>query len=444
MSLQLPVQPLDIDKGFVCSLIAENDIALALKEKIEPNWLKEPYDDIFTFLKNFYVQFGKVPDPETVQARFGFFYAAPKETLRFYCDRVKDRKRKESLLGLAKEIIDKNEAAKAAPIPQQQMLVADLEKLVMDFTSQYALSLAKSETDDVTANIQVRDQDYQRRKDPEYIRKTFIPTPWEPLNEQIIGFQGGDLVTILGKSGLGKTWLMLLCLVHASRMGKKVLLFTKEMTIRQLGLRLDALMSGLPYRALARSELDPIQEAEYFAFLQDLAHKRASGNLSPFYIDQGSDSGGIQLMQAKIRAIKPDIVGLDGGYLFAGGYKWEKQGELTGGFKDALMLNNIPGIVTNQEGSKGSSTAAANSPTYVNDASVVLRLVSDGGDLPFMGIEAIKLRDGFQRRVKWTCDWDFERMAFGYRADLSQTQARMEQTDGHGMPLFAVSREDQS
>lgn len=77
-------------------------------------------------------------------------------------------------------------------------------------------------------------EDYERR------RKSAIITSYPSLNETIGSLQGGDMIVMAGATSSGKTCMMLNLLTGIAKMGKRVLIFSLEMTKAQLQQRIAA------------------------------------------------------------------------------------------------------------------------------------------------------------------------------------------------------------
>lgn len=72
-----------------------------------------------------------------------------------------------------------------------------------------------------------------------------IPTPWKSVNDNIQGgFGPGDLVTVFGNPGGGKSWMMIAMAGHAAKMGYNVVYYTLELSEDYVGKRFDCYFSG--------------------------------------------------------------------------------------------------------------------------------------------------------------------------------------------------------
>jgi len=409
-----------MDKEFICSLIDDDrGFSIALDNKINEKILLTPYNEMFTFIREHYNRYGKTPSQPLIEERFGHFYKKPQETTLFYCDEIKNRAKLSEAQYMARSIF---ETIKHATTPKdKKQALETIEKSIYKSCAKFSLDYSQAQMKDITLEALYRFTEYEARKDKDNIEANGIPTPWEPLNYEILGWQNGDLNTILGKSGIGKTWALLYSLIHAHSLGKSALLFTEEMTIKQLAYRFDAMMSGLPYNLLKHSTLSPAQEEEYKDYLKVLEDQALDEDRVPFLISQGVGVQGVEVILPIIRSVQPDIVGIDGAYLLSESYDVKAISKVSKVLKQAAMISNIPIIITNQTStSKQSMTGVAFSSAFKNDSSVMFEVRRDPDRimLPFMEFWVKKVRDGSNPILKWTTNWDFERMDFTYRPDL--------------------------
>jgi replicative DNA helicase len=409
---------MSLDANFINALLHQNDLQIVFNNKIEAKFLLSPYNNVFQMITEHFTKYGTVPGVETVLKQFPTIeISAPKDSLLYFCDELKNREKFNSAQLLAKQIFD---AFKTADSPQKKKdALVTVQEAVFKLSAKYALDLSTATTQDITSSALMRYADYQARKNNAGVLG--IPVPWTPLQDETMGWQKGDMITFLGKSGLGKTWALMLCAAHAHANGAKVLVFTHEMTIKQLGFRFDALMSGIAHDSLKKTSLNPLEEEHYRVFLETMEEQRKSGAVQPFIINQGSPADGGTTISAVIRSIRPDIVIIDGAYLFAESYSWDKVSELTKSIKMAAILNEVPIIVSNQYAmNKMSQTKSAFSASFINDSNIVIKMIKEEEKkfLPVMGFQLMKGRDISTPDMAWMADWDFEEMKFGYRPDL--------------------------
>lgn len=157
---------------------------------------------------------------------------------------------------------------------RQVMLTADeMKKLAMDeklninniisISQEKVLSIQSSEAKNAPVHIGEVLSDYYDTfeyalQNPE--QQTGIPTGYRDVDMMFNGFHRGDLWTVAGRPGTGKTSLLLCFAGNAARFGNRVLLPSLEMPLEQLVTRLLAMETGVNVAKLRDFKLSP-QEA---------------------------------------------------------------------------------------------------------------------------------------------------------------------------------------
>ena len=141
-----------------------------------------------------------------------------------------------------------------------------------------------------------------------------IPTPFETWNDMAMGWQPEDYIIITARPGVGKTFMLLYLAAHARKLKHKILVLTKEMSIRTVQLREDAMLYGLPYKQLRRGQLTEGQYKQYVKGMKHTARLVREGEFgeSIYIHDANSTIAGIA---NKIEEYEPAVVFIDGLYL---------------------------------------------------------------------------------------------------------------------------------
>lgn len=151
-----------------------------------------------------------------------------------------------------------------------------------------------------------RYQDWFRaRKD-----RQAMTTPWPTLTKLIKFLRHGEVVTICGRTSLGKTWLVINWCHHLAKGGAKCVFFTKEMPTEQIHDRFEAFHYGLPYDAMRASELPP-------KVLRRWRQARQKDSKLPLIIsgEETIEGGGLSPIISLIQRYRPQVVFIDGAYL---------------------------------------------------------------------------------------------------------------------------------
>ena len=128
------------------------------------------------------------------------------------------------------------------------------------------------------------------------------------LDDVIYGWNAGEeLVTVVARTGQGKTWLLLWFLVAAWKQGKRVGMYSGEMTEERIGYRVDTLINNFSNRELLRGTIQEIDD--YQEYLKKLAT-----NENPFFVLTTRHLNGRATVSQLVnfaRVNKLDILGVD-------------------------------------------------------------------------------------------------------------------------------------
>lgn len=140
-----------------------------------------------------------------------------------------------------------------------------------------------------------------------------LKTGWPTLDGMVDGVAGGDVITIVGRPGQGKTYAILYNAENAwDKQDKNVMLVTMEMKPLPIAQRLAAINTKKPITQLKKGELSTKAEADLIKKLNDY------GEHGRFWIVDGGLTATAQDIILLARQLKPDVVYIDGAYLVKG------------------------------------------------------------------------------------------------------------------------------
>lgn len=132
------------------------------------------------------------------------------------------------------------------------------------------------------------------------------------IDDSHMGWLPGDMVGVLARSGVGKTWFLIWQGVRAWIQGKRVLMISTEMPESQISIRTDAVMAGhigIPISEKMLKAGHPSQEAAY----EELAE--VISRVGRWYTEDGSSlSGSVGLSDIRrlVYQFQPDVILVDG------------------------------------------------------------------------------------------------------------------------------------
>jgi replicative DNA helicase len=175
-----------------------------------------------------------------------------------------------------------------------------------------------------------------------------VPSPWPTFNEQSGGMQPADLITYVGRSGMGKTALLLAQAEGAYDAGFSVLFVTSEMSSEQITRRWMAHKFGLNPKHMKLGTISTHTLRRMEQMQAELLGRERFRLLS---LGTGARLAAID---AAIEECRPDLVLIDGIYLFypsKGGHNMKQTERVTQVFdelKQQTIDTNLPHIVTTQ------------------------------------------------------------------------------------------------
>lgn len=225
-----------------------------------------------------------------------------------------------------------------------QRLQGKLNSLAFSGGKNHLVDLFSAET----AELMVKE--IQRRRSGEHIG---IPTGLEKFDAITGGLQKQQMVTIIGRPGLGKSWLDLMFMANAVINGYKVVLYPLEMTLSETAFRLYTLFSQKMFgadRAIRNYDLSmgKVTKRKMIRFLNTL-EDRFEGQLYVADVASLSDPYTNERIEAEVEAHKPDMFWVD--YLTllkppvssGGDSDWQAVRMLSNGIKNTAMRRNTVG-----------------------------------------------------------------------------------------------------
>lgn len=175
-----------------------------------------------------------------------------------------------------------------------------------------------------------------------------IPFGLDFLDKSSGGAQGGDLITVAGRPGSSKTFLLLHMALTAFNAGKNVMLIPTEMSEIQYHRRLAALRNNISINKIKFGELSSIIGIPILKYDKELLEKSEN----KFYMTDASMSLGMLDVKSSTYVYKPDALYIDGAYLLRPETYAKSRYEMVSSVAESLKMlakeMNIPVIATYQ------------------------------------------------------------------------------------------------
>ena len=153
---------------------------------------------------------------------------------------------------------------------------------------------------------------------------TSISTGFWTLDKLLDGIEPGDLVTVGAGTGVGKTAFMLQIISNMAKSGKKIMLYSQEMTAKQNIQRIVSRISGVELKKLKRHDRTSEDEKEKVLKAFEIIHK---------YMVSISAEGGLRVSDISLDCVKNkdiDVIFVDHVGLMRGeGTHQKRDDELT-------------------------------------------------------------------------------------------------------------------
>lgn len=204
-----------------------------------------------------------------------------------------------------------------------------------------------------------------------------VPFGFPYLDTISDGIQAGDTVAIVGKEGIGKSYLMCRMAKAAHDAGKVPLVISMEMSNIQIARRLVALRTHINETRLRKGQLTTFIGRRMVA--EDIVNQ--SESLTPFYLLDGGLVLKVEDLALYARMLQPDVIYIDGAYLLKTRAKvdsrWSMVAESAEAVKILARSTGIPILGSYQFNKEG---GIYGSRTIKQLASIVLSLESTTND----------------------------------------------------------------
>jgi replicative DNA helicase len=220
----------------------------------EEDFLSSEPKTIFKILLATYLHpetMGSVIGPQLASEKFTQLNLADVDTsvtMEHLCLEVRNRRLSKEIKEGATRAIEEADINPVAALSHLQMAAATVMRLDAGKMTDVEMS---------TGLAQVLD-DYFRTQRGDLVGKFLWP--WEPLQAETGGGQEDDYIVFYGRPKSMKSWVLCYLISFLVDSGKRVLVYTKEMTTKNIYRRIAAFLAGIPYDDLRHARLPPHHE----------------------------------------------------------------------------------------------------------------------------------------------------------------------------------------
>jgi len=291
---------MDIGSSLLASLVEAQNLILYHKMALSEKMFFGDEVDLFRFIDKHVKKYSVLPKLETVKEQFSDL-PTPTEPAQFYSDQVTERfthKRLNKALTECNEHMKDQDAWTAMTVVQGA--IADILStnarggLVEFMATAYDSYMGAYIKHQMQTNDQIG-----------------VMMGWEPLDKMTKGLRGGDVVSIVGRPALGKTWSLLYSALYAAvQQSFPVMVVSMEMQLPEIMERLVSMYSSTPMDHIHGYELSTKQQKHLTKKLTDA--KQEKGKL---YLLDGNLSSTVPEIFALVAQLNPRALYIDGAYL---------------------------------------------------------------------------------------------------------------------------------
>ena len=372
-----------IQLQFLNSLLNSKDYSLLVINNITDEFFSD-YKDEFNFIKKHIDEYGSVPDKLTFLDKFPDF------------DLIEVRESSDYLIDALFEDRDKRFLANTFNKIRNLLNEGKTEEAMLLYStaSEEAVKARHLDSVDIISDTSRYDDYLERVSD---YSKFYVKTGFNELDSLIGGWERSEeLVTIVARPGVGKSWVLLKCAVAALEQGLRVGLYSGEMSEKKVGYRFDTLVGHISNYAITKGK-DTVQ-VEYTRYINELKNK-FKGTLKVLTPKMINGPAGVTALRAFIEKENLDILCVDQHSLLEDDRKAknpvEKASNISKDLKNLQVIKHIPIIAVSQQNRESTETGldvslVAQSDRIGQDSTVVIFLTQKDG---IMTLTLAKSRD---------------------------------------------------
>lgn len=260
------------------------------------------HDEMFGWIFEFYETHSRVPSIQAFATRFPNFVHKPiGDPVDYYVAELTSRKTHDTVRKMSKELFRLMEKG-------DQKSMAEAVDTIRKYVDRMGV-MENTHDVDYAKGSHRRLSNYQSSNGVKFV----CDTPWPSMNNIIIGLEPEDVVSVMARSGVGKTWFLTRLVEHIwLSCEQNVLFFTKEMSEDQISRRFDAMGAGVCYDRLRVGALDDDEKERVRTYIDKIDAVPQSLTISG---DESFEGKGLQDIYGRIKKYRPDVVIIDGAYL---------------------------------------------------------------------------------------------------------------------------------
>lgn len=328
---------------FIKILLEEDTKSLTL---VDFEWLEGEEIPMYNFITGYFKEYTKLPSIKLLKSKFSIKDVSVEDEAAYFLDELRDRYVYVSLVDKVPKMIKEAKEDSKKALDKLRSLITLLASTGKD-----------SELISYGLDGEGRIKEYENRIVSGGI--TYLPSGDNFLDSLMFGYSESDLITIGGRPGTKKTWILIylcLCLdliIEEYLPGRSILFVSNEIGISELNDRMDCMRYKLPYTDFLKGDLDRRAHSRYERGLKRSTTKKVSN------IQFTTKCRHLADLELLVKLYNPVACFLDGSYLMEPKMSvgWEKVTFITQNLKSIALQNGCPIINTTQSRRRSSSTS---------------------------------------------------------------------------------------
>jgi len=301
--------------------LSDRDLTPLFARGVKDTWFGNDEDKrVWTFVKAHYTSYTECPSEAVILENFPTYkFETIPDSIDFLLDKVVEARRVAVINNSFREAITDIELHK-----DHESAIGRIQRGIARMDED---GLTSANDLDLTLDAEKRWDEYLERKSlPNGLRG--LPTGFASIDRATSGMQPGQLIVVVAPPKTGKSTLLLQWAHNVHLHGAVPVFQSFEMNNNEQLNRYDAMRARLSHHRLTTGTLTSEEESRYQAKLRSMKNMRHK-----FWLTDSVATNNISGISAKIQALQPDILFIDGVYLM--------EDEQSGERNTSLALTNI-------------------------------------------------------------------------------------------------------
>ena len=373
-----------IQEQVINYILDTKDFSFILNNNLDETFFSD-YTEEYDWIKSHFDTYGVIPDRESFIATYPQFdIIQVNETPSYLLTALYEDKNRRELASTFNGVRSLLNAGKSAE----------------------ALALYISAVENFSSSTPIRSVDITENTSryDEYVDKCsdffghYVTTGFKELDDIFGGWdRNEELATIVARSNMGKTWILLKCALAAAEQGLNVGVYSGEMSDTKVGYRVDTLLGHISNTAIVQGNISI--QAEYKSYIDKLSNGLIKGHIRILTPAMAGGPATVSTLRAFIEKDKLDMLCIDQHSLLEDDRKArnpvERASNISRDLKNLQVMKKIPIITVSQQNRTDASEGVgleqiAQSDRIGQDSTIVLFFEQHDG---IMVLSLVKSRD---------------------------------------------------